>query len=123
MMRCLNGVTMASWRTWSGWIPGRCSAAVIGSGLAMRSLGRCEILMQRGLEQILGADQAGRIDATEEHHGGMPEPSSVTTGTVASIQAVHCRYVPLPDEPEGPTASRSRVGCPQLGTLCQRMDS
>lgn len=50
------------------------------------------------LTQVLGPDLAGRVDAAEEHHG-IAASTSVTVGTVASIQTVHCRYAPAPDGP------------------------
>ena len=42
------------------------------------------------LEAVLGAQQP--VDAAEEHHGGVPEDTTPTRGTVTHIAAVHCRY-------------------------------
>jgi hypothetical protein len=39
------------------------------------------------LAMILGPDV--KVDAAEEHHGGVPEDAPRTTGTVRGIQAVH----------------------------------
>ncbi|MDG4772993.1 DUF6578 domain-containing protein [Solwaraspora sp. WMMD792] len=52
------------------------------------------------LSEVLGADLAGRVDAAEEHHGGVAASVSVTVGTVASIQTAHCRYAPHADGPD-----------------------
>ena len=41
----------------------------------------------------------------EEHHGGVPEDTPPTTGTVTLIAAVHCRYAPRAAGP----ATLSRV--------------
>src|ERR1700678_752135 len=38
------------------------------------------------------------VDAAEEHHGGVPEGTPETTGTVTAISAVHCRYAPSPGD-------------------------
>ena len=46
------------------------------------------------LEAVLGAQQIA--DAAEEHHGGVPEDTMPTRGTVTHIAAVHCRYAPRP---------------------------
>lgn len=48
------------------------------------------------LEAVLGAVGARAVDAAEEHHGGVPEDTTPTLGTVTRITAVHCRYEPLP---------------------------
>jgi hypothetical protein len=42
------------------------------------------------------------VAAAEEHHGGVPEDTPTTTGTVTLIAAVHCRYAPREGDP-GPT--------------------
>lgn len=51
------------------------------------------------LDEMLGTDDmAGRVDATEDHHGlGDGEPPA-TRGTVASIDLVHARYAPSPED-------------------------
>jgi hypothetical protein len=36
------------------------------------------------------------VDAAEEHHGGVPDDTMPTQGTVTRIVAVHCRYAPGP---------------------------
>lgn len=45
---------------------------------------------------VLGPETASRVDAAEEHHGGVVVDAPSTTGTVRSIKAVHCRYAPQP---------------------------
>ena len=47
---------------------------------------------QDWLMAMLGADAQVTVDAAEEHHGGLPEETPRTTGTVSRIAAVHCRY-------------------------------
>jgi hypothetical protein len=44
------------------------------------------------LATVLGPDV--KIDAAEEHHGGVPEDAPKTTGTVRRIEAVHFGYAP-----------------------------
>lgn len=58
-------------------------------------------------EAILGAQQT--VDAAEEHHGGVPEDTAPTRGTVTYIAAVHCRYAPRP-------GSESRTVYPVAGS-------
>jgi hypothetical protein len=41
---------------------------------------------------MLDAQQT--VDAAGEHHGGIPEDTTPTRGTVTHIAAVHCRYAP-----------------------------
>jgi hypothetical protein len=48
------------------------------------------------LEALLGVDAQQTVDAAEEHHGGVPEDTIPTRGTVTRIVAVHCRYAPRP---------------------------
>jgi len=50
------------------------------------------------LVPMLGADTHVSIDAAEEHHGGLPEQTPATTGTISRITAVHCRYAPAPGQ-------------------------
>jgi len=45
--------------------------------------------------RVLGAGIA--VDAAEEHHGGVPDDTPETAGTVTAISAVHCRYAPAAD--------------------------
>jgi hypothetical protein len=45
---------------------------------------------------VLGPDVASTVDAAEEHHSDAARDTPTTTGTVGSIQAVHCRYGPQP---------------------------
>jgi hypothetical protein len=52
------------------------------------------------LVEILGIDLALGVDQAEEHHGGIGEDAAATVGTVAVINAVHCRYALLPGEAE-----------------------
>ena len=56
------------------------------------------------LEQILSADSRQAVDAAEEHHGGVPEETAPTRGTVTHIAAVHCRFAPEPGS--GPPVAR-----------------
>ncbi|MFG2137878.1 DUF6578 domain-containing protein [Streptomyces sp. NPDC048650] len=54
---------------------------------------------EQWLADVIGAEAAARVDAAENHHGGWMDDSveqSATTGTVAAIAAVHCRYAPRP---------------------------
>lgn len=46
------------------------------------------------LEAVLGAHVQQTVDAAEEHHGGVPEDTVPTRGTVTRIAAVHCRFAP-----------------------------
>jgi hypothetical protein len=48
------------------------------------------------LATVLGPERAAAVDRAEEHHGRLPDDAPVTTGTVTSIGAVHCRFRPLP---------------------------
>jgi hypothetical protein len=43
------------------------------------------------LAAVLGADVAATVDAAEEHHGGIPEDTRRTTGTVTWIAEVRYR--------------------------------
>lgn len=43
----------------------------------------------------IGIPDPGRW-SVEDHHGGVPEGTEPTQGTVTRIAAVHCRYVPRP---------------------------
>jgi hypothetical protein len=43
---------------------------------------------------MLGPFVRRTVDAAEEHHGGVPDDTPPTTGTVTLIAAVHCRYAP-----------------------------
>jgi hypothetical protein len=36
------------------------------------------------------------VDAAEEHHGGLPDETPITSATVGHITEVHCRYAPRP---------------------------
>lgn len=49
---------------------------------------------------MLGSDLARGVDKAEEHQGGVCDDVAATVGVVTSIQAVHCRYAPLPDKAE-----------------------
>jgi hypothetical protein len=49
---------------------------------------------------MLGSDLARDVDKAEEHHGGVSDDIAATVGSVASIEAVRCRYAPLPGEAE-----------------------
>ncbi|WP_261954160.1 DUF6578 domain-containing protein [Streptomyces nigrescens] len=64
------------------------------------------------LTKVLGAETAATVDAAEEHHGGSPQQSAPVRGTVTGISAVHCRFAPLPGEPD-----RTRHPVPGSGTL------
>lgn len=59
------------------------------------------------LEVALGT-QAGAIDLIEDHHGGLPEGTPVTRGTVTSIKAVH-RRLPAPVHADVTCRSVSRA--------------
>jgi hypothetical protein len=41
---------------------------------------------------MLGPHAHPAADAAEEHHGGVPEDTVPTSGTVTGIAAVHCRF-------------------------------
>ncbi len=62
----------------------------------MTSANKTKINLSRKLR--LGADARVTVDAAEEHHGGLPEETPRTTGTVNRIAAVHCRYAPAPGQ-------------------------
>jgi hypothetical protein len=51
---------------------------------------------------MLGPFVRRTVQAEEEHHGGVPEDTPPTTGTVTLIAAVHCRYAPRGSDP-GPS--------------------
>jgi hypothetical protein len=51
------------------------------------------------LQEMLGTGQAA--DAAEEHHGGVPDDTEPTRGTVTGIAAVHCRVAPEPGKESG----------------------
>jgi hypothetical protein len=44
------------------------------------------------LDAMLGPRVRGTVHAAEEHHGGVPEDTPPTAGTVTLVSAVHCRY-------------------------------
>jgi len=47
------------------------------------------------LHLVLGSDgPASRVDAVEEHHGGVPADAPATAGVVTAIRAVFARYAP-----------------------------
>lgn len=46
------------------------------------------------LTSVLGISDT--VDAAEEHHGGVPDGTPPTEGTVTAISAVHCRHAPAP---------------------------
>ena len=46
------------------------------------------------MDTMLGMHAQQTVDAAEEHHGGAPEETIPTRGTVTHIVAVHCRYAP-----------------------------
>jgi hypothetical protein len=43
---------------------------------------------------VLGEQLAATLTHDEEHHGGLPEDTPITTGTVRSIKAASCVYGP-----------------------------
>ena len=51
---------------------------------------------------MLGPFVRRNVQAAEEHHGGVPECTPPTTGTLARIAAVHCRYASREGDP-GPS--------------------
>ncbi|HCU92907.1 MAG TPA: hypothetical protein DHU96_09275 [Actinobacteria bacterium] len=67
---------------------------------------------QDRLEAMLGTGAQHTVDAAEEHHGGVPEDTAPTRGTVTRIAAVHCRYAPGPD-----SDSRTSYPVPGSGVL------
>jgi hypothetical protein len=48
------------------------------------------------LAGILGSGEHQDVDAAEDHHGGVPQDTAPTQGTVRRIAAVHCRFAPTP---------------------------
>jgi hypothetical protein len=65
----------------------------------------------RWLGKVLGAD-APAVDAWKEHHGGVPEDTAPTRGTITRIVAVHYRSAPVPGK--GPAAA---LPIPRRGVL------
>ena len=63
------------------------------------------------LQRVFGPDSPVSVDAAEEHHGGVDDDCPVTVGTVASIDAVHCRYEVGP----GPDGRGGRYPVPGSG--------
>ena len=53
-------------------------------------------------DAMLGPRVRRTADAAEEHHGRVPEDTPPTTGTVALIAAVHCRFA-SPGSDAGPS--------------------
>ena len=49
------------------------------------------------LSEMLSPHAQQAVDAAEDHHGGVPEDTQATMGTVIGIAAVHCRFEPMPD--------------------------
>jgi hypothetical protein len=66
------------------------------------------------LQAVLGANRQQTVDAAEEHHGGVPEDTVPTEGTVIWIAAVHCRFAPKPSGD-----SRTLYPVPDSGTLTE----
>jgi hypothetical protein len=64
------------------------------------------------LEAVLGPDGQQTVDAAEEHHGGVPDDTVPTRGTVARVAAVHCRFAPGPG-----SDSRTSYPVPGSGVL------
>jgi hypothetical protein len=64
------------------------------------------------IKEMLGADTPRMIDAAEEHHGGIPENTAPTQGTVTRIEAVHFRYESRPG-----SDPRNHYPVPGSGTL------
>ena len=62
-------------------------------------------------------------DAAEEHHGGLPAETPVTSGTVTGITAVHYRYAPLPDATSRDAVPRAGLWHPHRGELGGPMDT
>jgi hypothetical protein len=80
---------------------------------------RLRDLDSKWLQVMLGDDLTRGIEKAEEHHGGVSDDVVATVGVVVSIQAVHCRYAPLPGRAENdlfPVAGSGTV------TLTQRAD-
>jgi hypothetical protein len=48
------------------------------------------------LEGLLSPHARQRVDAAEEHHGGLPDDAEATLGIVTGIAAVHCRFESSP---------------------------
>jgi hypothetical protein len=51
------------------------------------------------LDGMLGPQARPAADAAEDHHGGVPEDTVPTQGTVTGIAAVCCRYADRPGDP------------------------
>jgi len=64
------------------------------------------------LEVMLGPQAQPAVDAVEDHHGGVPQGTAPTRGTVTAIAAVHCRYAPRPG-----SGSLTRYPVPGSGVL------
>src|SRR5437762_13794349 len=65
------------------------------------------------LVEVLGPQVAATIEAAEEHHGG--DTGRIVDGTVTSIAAVHCRYIPGADG--NPKVLRAVAGSATLTKL------
>jgi uncharacterized protein DUF6578 len=50
------------------------------------------------LHGLLGPHAQPAADAAEDHHGGVPEGTVPTSGTVTGIAAVHCRFATAPGD-------------------------
>ncbi len=48
------------------------------------------------LTSVLGDDLARQVTHGEEHHGGLPDDAPTTSGLVARIRAVSCKFGPDP---------------------------
>jgi Family of unknown function (DUF6578) len=65
-------------------------------------------------ETMLGPRARRTVEAAEEHHGGVPEDTLPTRGTVTLIAAVHCHYAPRPG-----SDSRTSHPVPGSGVLTE----
>jgi hypothetical protein len=66
------------------------------------------------LMPMLGADTHVSVDAAEEHHGGIPEETPRTKGTVSRVTAVYCRYALAPGQD-----ARTLYPVPGSAVLCE----
>jgi|GEM_PF-1349290 len=62
------------------------------------------------LATFLGEDQASRISDAEDHHARVTEDDARTRGTVKTISAVYCRFLPRPGDDD-------RTLYPALGSV------
>ena len=85
-------------RVWvDSWQMECCGDAIRVGGEVRWTLGTPDERDFDFVRSVLGDTVAKSITHLEDHHGGLPEESPVTVGTVTAIKAVYCRYAPGPD--------------------------